>query len=40
MATKDENPSDTRDALDILEAEGKEWEKVQVLGTRAGVTKS
>lgn len=27
MASSDEQPVDDRDALDILDAEGKEWEK-------------
>jgi hypothetical protein len=32
MATKeskDETPADTRDALEVLESEAKEWEKVR-----------
>lgn len=28
MATPDETPVDTRDALEVLESEAKEWEKV------------
>jgi len=27
MATKDEAPVDTRDALEVLESEAKEWDK-------------
>ncbi|ROW05324.1 hypothetical protein VSDG_00093 [Cytospora chrysosperma] len=30
MASNDEQPDDKRDALDILEAEGKEWEKAKI----------
>ncbi len=30
MATKDEQPVDTRDALEVLESEAKEWEKVGI----------
>ena len=27
MATRDEAPADTRDALEVLESEAKEWDK-------------
>ena len=30
MASTDEKPVDDRDALDILESEGKEWEKASL----------
>jgi hypothetical protein len=36
MATKDaadETPVDNRDALEVLESEAKEWEKVPILNT-------
>ncbi len=29
MATEDEPPVDTRDALEVLELEAKEWDKVR-----------
>jgi hypothetical protein len=31
MATNEETPVDTRDALEVLESEAKEWEKVRRL---------
>lgn len=33
MASTEEQPVDDRDALDILDAEGKEWEKVSPLSS-------
>lgn len=34
MASNEEQPDDKRDALDIIEAEGKEWEKARIPSPR------
>jgi hypothetical protein len=31
MSAKEDPPTDTRDALEVLEAEAKEWDKVRLV---------
>lgn len=40
MATTDDAPIDTRDALEVLESEAKEWDKVTFATESEGATRS
>ncbi|KAK4109863.1 hypothetical protein N656DRAFT_305329 [Canariomyces notabilis] len=38
MSTQEEAPADNRDALEVLEAEAKEWDKVRLLNRSPSTT--